>query len=71
MESQNYTPYKYTYEEILEAAFDPVIYHFYKNKITQSSICNKYTYQFINYSKLTGLYTEIKKKYPKPFICEI
>ena len=60
---QNYTPYKYTYEEILDAVLDPVIYHFYKNKITKSSICNKYTYQFINYSKLTGFYKEIKSKY--------
>ena len=60
---QNYTPYKYSYEEILDAVIDPVIYHFYKNKITQSSICNKYTYQFINYSKLTGFYKEIKSKY--------
>ena len=71
MKFQQYTPYKYTYKEILDAAFDPVINHFFLYKITKNSICNGYTYQFINYSKLTGLYKEIKNKYPKPFKCEI
>lgn len=70
MNSQKNTPLKYSFEEILDAAYDPIINHFYVYKITTHTICNSFTFQFINYSKLTGLYKEIKKKYPNPFKCE-
>ena len=68
---QKSNPFKYSRQEILEAALDPVIVHYYGQKIYIENICNKYTYQFIGYSKLTGIYDEIRIKYPKPFeICE-
>ena len=65
---QKYTPYKYTIEDILEAAFDPLINHFYNYKIYDGSMdCNNITIQWIKYAKLTGFYEEIKQKYPIPF----
>jgi len=68
---QKSNPFKYSLQEILEAALDPVIVHYYLHKITNNIGCNKYTFQFIKYSKLTGFYDEIKSKYPIPFkMCE-
>jgi hypothetical protein len=68
---QRFNPFKYTIDEILDAALDPVIVHFYHHKITNGYFCNKIAFQFIRYSKLTGYYKEIKRKYPRIFIrCE-
>lgn len=68
---QRFNPFKYTKDEILDAALDPVIVHFYEHKITNGYFCNKIAFQFIRYSKLTGYYIEIKRKYPRIFIrCE-
>ena len=68
---QKSNPFKYSLQEIMEAALDPVIIHYYVQKVTSGIGCNKYTFQFINYSKLTGFYDEIRIKYPKPFkMCE-
>ena len=64
---QKNSPYKYTNEEILNAAKNPVINHFYPYKIHKGIECNDFTFQWINYAKLTGLYKNIKKKYPIPF----
>ena len=69
---QRFSPYKYSIEEILEASLDPVINHFYQDKITNCNGCNYYTKQWIKYAELTGFYENIKRKYPKPFnICKI
>ena len=70
MNEQKFSPYKYSIEEIKEAAFDPIINHFYNFKIQNYNICNIFTVQWIKYSKMTGLYEQIKIKYPKPFECE-
>ena len=68
---QIYSPYKYSVEEILEAALDPVINHIYQSKISETNNCNSLTFQWIKYAKLTGFYEKIKKKYPNPFnFCE-
>jgi len=64
---QRYSPFKYSIEEIIDAAKDPVINHFYHYKIEKGIICNIFTIQWIKYAKLTGLYKIIKNKYPKPF----
>ena len=62
------SPFKYTNDEIFNAANNPIINHFYPNKIYNGGIgCNDFTIQWINYAKLTGLYRIIKKKYPVPF----
>ena len=65
--NQKSSPYKYSIDEILDAAVDPVINHFYHNKIYNNEKCNRFTFQWIKYAKITGLYNKIKKKYPKPF----
>lgn len=68
---QKYSPYKYNIEEILDAAYNPFINHFYHNKIQLGRMkCSSSTMQWIKYAKLTGLYKEIKSKYPIPFRCE-
>jgi len=68
---QIFSPFKYSKEEILEAALDPLISHIVKNKLQFSNNCNNYLLiQWIQYAKISGLYEMIKKKYPKPFNCE-
>ena len=68
---QRFNKFKYSIDEILDAALYPVIVHFYEHKITTGFACNKIAYQFIRYSKLTGYYKNIKNKYPKLFLrCE-
>lgn len=71
MEKQAYSPFKYSKEEIVEAALDPVITHIIQNKLQFSDNCNdNLLIQWIQYAKLSGLYEMIKKQYPKPFKCE-
>ena len=65
--NQKYSPYKYSVDEIMEAALDPVIMHFYQDKITFGNYCNRYTVQWVKYTELIGLYDIMKKKYPSPF----
>ena len=67
IKSQRFSPYKYSIEEIIDAAIDPVITHFYHYKLHNQIVCNFWTLEWIKYAKLTGLYEDIKKKYPKPF----
>lgn len=64
---QKNTPYKYTKEEILEAALNPVILHLYNNKPFNNKANDRITLTWINYAKLTGFYNVIKEKYPLPF----
>ena len=69
LKNQKHSPYKYSIEDILEAAYDPVINHFFSGKV-QEGIgvgCNRITYQWVQYAKLSGLYKEIRTKYPMPF----
>jgi len=63
IENQKYSPYRYSVEEILEAATDPVINHIYQEKIYKGVGCNKLTIQWIKYAITSGFYEEIKKKY--------
>ena len=70
MRIQNFTPYKYNINEIFDAMNDPVVHHFYMDKIQNKSKCDKFVLQWIKYANLTGTYQELKKKYPKPFRCE-
>ena len=67
---QKDSQFKYSIDEILEAALDLVISHIYQEKITNGIGSSQLTIQWINYAKLTGFYEKIKKLYPKPFICE-
>lgn len=67
---QNYSLYKYTKEEILNAINNPVIYHFYMDKLQYRNDCDKIVLQWLNYAKLAGVYEELKLKYPGPFNCQ-
>ena len=67
MDIQKNSPFKYTIEEIFDAASDPVIVHIYHEKTYKGTANKKYTLQWINYVKLADFYEEIKKLYPKPF----
>ena len=69
--NQRNSPYKYSIKEILEAAYNPLINHFYHKKIQNGQMgCNSCTMQWIKYAKLTGFYKDIKLKYPLPFKCK-
>ena len=46
---------------------DPVIIHLTANKVDKGNANQKYTLMWINYAKKTGLYEQIKEKYPIPF----
>ena len=70
MKIQRFSPYKYRVDELLDAMIDPVIYHFYMDKIQYKSKCNKFVLQWLQYAKITGMYNNLKKIYPKPFKCE-
>ena len=54
--TQQFSPYKYSINELFDAAKDPVIIHFYHDKIIKGHSCTLYTIQWIKYAKLTGLF---------------
>ena len=72
LRQQRYNSIRYSLEEIFEAAADPVIFHYYGlKKLYHLTTCNKFTFQFIKYAKLTGVLDIIKEKCPNPFqYCE-
>ena len=65
--AQKFSPFKYTKDEIYEAALDPVIIHLYGEKIQSGAVNKEYTIKWLKYANLTGFYKEIKKRYPIPF----
>ena len=67
LEKQKNSPFKYSKEELLEAALNPIIIHLYSVKPFKNLANRRNTLMWINYAKMTGLYEQIKKKYPKPF----
>ena len=69
-EIQRFAPHKYTFDEIVDAMVDPVIQHFYLEKLQHLKRCNKYVYQWLKYANLTGKYLQLKQKYNEPFSCE-
>jgi hypothetical protein len=67
---QRFAKYKYSFEEIYNAMINPVVHHFYMEKIYNISRCNKFVLQWLKYAKEAGVYKILKKKYPKPFHCK-
>ena len=65
--SQKFSPFKYTKDEIYEAVLDPVIIHLYQDKIHYGKINKEYILKWHKYVNLTGFYEEIKKRYSIPF----
>ena len=70
MNYQQFSPYKYSFDEILNAILDPVIHHFYIGKMHKKDNCNKFVIQWLKYANLTGQFNNLKLRYPKPFHCE-
>ena len=67
LKKQKNSPFKYTKEELMEAALNPVIIHLYYAKPFGGYANRRNSLKWINYAKITGLYDQIKKRYPKPF----
>ena len=67
---QKFSPYKYEYEEFIDALLDPVISHYYIGKMQDEKKCIRPLLQWLKYVNLTGQYEKLKKKYPNPFKCE-
>ena len=67
---QMFSPYKYSVNEIYDAMSNPVIIHFYNNKIQKKTECDKIVIQWLSYAKLAGVYSILKQLYPNPFSCE-
>ena len=67
MKLQVNSPFKYTIDEIIDAAADPVINHLYHTKPHHNSANKKFMDRFREYANMTGHIEKIKKKYPKPF----
>lgn len=68
METQNLSLFKYSREELINAALNPIILHLYHSKPYNDYANEEYKNMWINYCKMTGLLEKIKKKYPKPFM---
>jgi hypothetical protein len=64
---QKFSIFKYSKDEIYEAALDPVIVHLYQDKIQAGDVNKDFTIQWIKYANMTGYYNEIKERYPIPF----
>lgn len=67
---QQFSPYKYEYNEFIDAMLDPVISHYYIGKMQNEKRCIKPLLQWLKYVNLTGQCEKIKSKYPNPFKCE-
>jgi lipopolysaccharide biosynthesis glycosyltransferase len=67
LDSQKNTIFRYSKEELVNAALNPVIVHLYSNKPFLNLANEKFTKMWIEYSKLANVYSEIKIKYPTIF----
>ena len=67
MKSQQYSPMKYSVDEIVDAASDPVINHLYSSKPHHNAANKEFMNKFRYYANMTGFIEEIKAKYPKAF----
>ena len=70
LEAQRFSPYKYEYDEFIDAMIDPVISHYYIGKMQDEKNCIKPVLQWLKYVNLTGKYESLKLTYPDPFKCE-
>lgn len=63
--TQQYSQFRYSKEELIEASKNPIIIHLYANKPFYNLANSENTLAWINYSKLAGVYNKLKEKYPK------
>ena len=64
---QENSPFRYSKKELIEASLDPVIIHLYANKPFWNIANDNNTLMWINYSKMAGVFNEMKQKYPDVF----
>ena len=67
MQKQENSPFKYTVDEIIDAATNPVINHLYTTKPQFNSANKTFMDKFREYAKMSGHFEEIKKKYHEVF----
>lgn len=61
---QKYSQFRYSKEELIKASINPVIIHLNANKPFYNLANSENTLTWINYAKMAGVYSEVKKKYP-------
>ena len=61
------SPYKYSKEELREAALNPVITHLYQTKPYRNEANAMNQEKWRKFANMTGLYDKIKEKYPQGF----
>ena len=61
------SPFKYSKEELKQAALDPVITHLYHTKPFRNEANHVIQERWRKYANMTGLYEQIKHKYPEGF----
>ena len=61
------SPYSYSKEELREAALNPVITHLYHTKPYKNEANQINQEKWRKYANMTGLYEQIKAKYPAGF----
>ena len=61
------SPYKYSKEELREAALNPVITHLYHTKPYKNEANKMNQERWRKFANMTGLYEKIKEKYPRGF----
>ena len=64
---QENSPFRYSKKELIEASLDPVIIHLYASKPFWNLANDNNTLMWINYSKMAGVFNEMKQKYPDVF----
>ena len=64
---QKNTPFKYSLDEIIDAATDSVINHLYHSKHYTNKANEHFMNKFREYVNISGFLKEIKLKYPKAF----
>ena len=67
MNGQKNSPFRYTLEEIIDAATNPVINHLYTHKPTHNKANKRFMERYREYARMTGLYDEFKKSFPDVF----
>lgn len=67
LDSQKFSPFRYSKKELVNAALNPVILHLYKSKPFKNHSNEEFKKMWINYAKMTNLFDKIKEKYPFPF----
>ena len=67
IKNQQKSPFKYTLDEIIDAAIDPIINHLYQTKPHLNLANKKQMNKVREYAAMAGVVKKIKKKFPQSF----